>query len=181
MAKKWHLTPIQRRALPVLTLILTPALIVGIGYAAGLRWARTTSLPPGIYRLTSNPSDPLISFCPVGPSSVESSERGYRDKAWNCPDHHAPLLKPVVAKQGDTVTVSPAGISVNGQLLRNSHAYPLDGQKRPMHVWPQGTYPVQPGTVWVLSSFNKGSYDSRYYGPIATKNIIHYGHPVWQF
>lgn len=181
MARKWHLTPIQKRALPVLALILVPAIVAGAGYLSGLRWAKTPSLPPGLYRLTSNPSDPLISFCPTGQSSKESSERHYREEAWTCPDHHAPLLKPVVARVGDTVAVTNEGISVDGTYLRNSRAYALDGQKLPMHVWPNGTYTVQPGTVWVISSYNKASYDSRYYGPIRTESILHYGHPVWQF
>lgn len=160
---------------------MIPVLLGAVAYGAGLRWARTPSLPPGIYRLTDNPSDPLISFCPVGESSRESSERGYRDRSWACPDHHAPLLKPVVAREGDTVTISSAGISVNGHLLPNSRAYPFDGQRRPMHIWPSGLYTVARGTVWVVSTYNKASYDSRYYGPVAVQNIIHYGHPFWQY
>jgi len=181
MARKWHLTPRQRRALPASAVILIPSILAGIGYLSGLRWAKTPSLPRGIYRLTSNPNDPLISFCPTGQSSKESSERRYREESWVCPDHHAPLLKPVVAKAGDTVTVSKEGISVNGAFLRNSHAYAVDGQKLSMHIWPSGTYTVEPGTVWVVSTFNKASYDSRYYGPVRTASILHYGHPVWQF
>ena len=181
MARRWHLTPVQRRALPVGVLLLIPAVIAGVGYVSGLRWAKTPSLPPGIYRLTSNPSDPLISFCPIGQSSKESSERRYREDSWTCPDHHAALLKPVVAKAGDIVTVTKDGINVNGSYLRNSRAFALDGQKLPMHIWPSGIYPVSPGTVWVISSFNRASYDSRYYGPIKVSQILHYGHPVWQF
>ncbi len=172
-----------RRTAPVAVLVLIPVLL---GMAA--EWGdfvrtNTPSLPAGIYRLTHNTSDPLISFCPTGQASIVSSSRHYREESWTraCPDDHAPLLKPVVAREGDVVTISTEGISVNGQLLRNSKSYPYDHSHLPMNPVPHGTYPVAPGTVWVVSSYNKASYDSRYIGPVQTKDIRNYGHPVWQF
>jgi len=47
-------------------------------------------------------------------------------------DGYAPLLKPIAARAGDTVTVSEAGVAVNGKLLPNSKQYPKDGIGRPM-------------------------------------------------
>lgn len=171
----------RRRFAIVSGSVITPLVLLGAGYLAGLRWARTPSLPEGIYRVTTKATDPLIEFCPTGETSRESVERGYRYPALTCPDRHAPLMKPIVARPGDTVKTTPNGVEVNGHMLRNSKPFPYDGQHRPMHIWPFGSYVVQPHTFWVVSEYNKASYDSRYYGPVTTGDVVHYAHPVWQF
>ena len=171
----------RRRAAIVATMIAAPALACAVAYRCGLREAHTPSLPAGIYLLTSNPNDPLVSFCPRGLASTESSERGYREVSPTCPDHHAPLLKPVAAKPGDTVEVIREGIRVNGHLLPNSRPSAVDGKNRAMHIWPAGKYTVAPDSLWVISTYNKASYDSRYYGPIHISDVSHYGHQIWRF
>src|SRR5947209_8599620 len=70
-------------------------------------------------------------------------------------------MKPLVATAGDTVKVSTRGVSVNGRLLPNRAAMPFDTNHRPLQHWPFGAYRVAPGTVWVISSFNSRSFDSR--------------------
>ena len=175
------LRPSRFHARVIAGVLLLPAAFLGCAFSLGFRWARTTSIPPGIYRVTHNSADPLASFCPTGEASTVSVARHYRDEAWTCPDGHAPLLKPIAARAGDVVTVTHSQITVNGQPLRNSKAFAFDGQHLPMHRWPEGTYHVAPGTIWVISTYNIGSYDSRYYGPIVLSSVLHYGHPVWQF
>jgi conjugative transfer signal peptidase TraF len=80
-------------------------------------------------------------------------------------------MKPVVAIPGDTVNVSERGIAVNGKLLPNTAAKTKDSQGRPMTPWPFGTYRVAPGVIWVASSYNPWSFDSRYFGPIPVRII----------
>jgi type IV secretory pathway protease TraF len=67
--------------------------------------------------------------------------------------------------------VSSRGVAVNGGLLLNSAALPLDTKNRPLQHWLFGTYRVAPSTVWVISSFNARSFDSRYFGPVAVSSI----------
>jgi conjugative transfer signal peptidase TraF len=98
-----------------------------------------------------------------------------------CPDGGAPLLKPAVAFPGDQVQVSADGIRVNGQLLPNSAGRFRDHWQRPLDPWPYGTYKVIPGTVWVVSSFNSYSFDSRYFGAIPQSSIRHHLRPFWTF
>jgi type IV secretory pathway protease TraF len=50
-----------------------------------------------------------------------------------------------------------------------------------LRPWPEGVYRVEEGTIWVLSTYNISSYDSRYFGPIELSSVLRYGHPVWQF
>ncbi len=62
--------------------------------------------------------------------------------------------------------VSARGIAVNGLILPNTAPKTKDSQGRAMMPWPFGRYPVPPGFVWVASSYNPWSFDSRYFGPI---------------
>ena len=80
-------------------------------------------------------------------------------------------MKPIVAVAGDIVEVSSRGVAVDGRLLPNSAARPFDTKSRPLQHWPFGTYRVAPGTVWVISSFNARSFDSRYFGPVPIASI----------
>ncbi|MGH9344886.1 MAG: conjugative transfer signal peptidase TraF, partial [Terriglobia bacterium] len=133
--------------------------------AAGIRLNTSASLPIGLYKTTSDTTARLIAFCPPGLAASLSESRGYRGRG-NCPDGAEPLLKPIVAASGDLVEVSPQGIAVNGRLLPNSAPRAFDTKHRPLPHWPFGNYRVAGGTVWVVSSYNPRSFDSRYFGPI---------------
>ena len=156
------------------------ALALGLMSALGIRINTSYSLPMGIYARSNDRHTNLIEFCPEGYASMESSERGYRTTGV-CPDGAAPLLKPIVAKPGDTVEMSAGGISVNGRLLPQTAPVSKDRYGRPLRAWPSGRYPVADGFVWVASSYNRGSYDSRYMGPIPTRLIRSRLKPVWTF
>jgi conjugative transfer signal peptidase TraF len=84
-----------------------------------------------------------------------------------------------VAVAGDRVTVTAEGLAVNGMPLQNSRPAPADGQRRAMPVIAPGTYPVEPGTVWVVSSFNPASFDSRYFGPLPVAHVQGIARPLW--
>lgn len=133
--------------------------------AGGVRVNASSSLPIGLYTTTSDRRANLVEFCPPEPFATLSKHRGYRSTG-NCPDAAEPLMKPVVAAEGDIVEVSARGVAVNGRLLPNSSPRAFDTQNRPLLHWPFGRYQVAAGTVWVVSSFNQRSFDSRYFGPI---------------
>jgi conjugative transfer signal peptidase TraF len=171
--------PARRRRPVLLATAITFISTIGIAGIAGVRWNPTASVRTGLYVITNDANAPLVAFCPTGEAATEAIARGYRPRGLQCPDKYAALLKPVAARAGDTVEVSQNGISVNGRLLPNTASFKTDVKKRPMHVWPNGTYIVQPGTVWVLSTYNKYSYDSRYYGPIQLSTVITHAKPLW--
>jgi conjugative transfer signal peptidase TraF len=75
-------------------------------------------------------------------------------------------MKPVVARFGDTVEFSEGGVAVNRRLLPNTAPRIADTQGRPLQHFPFGRYVVQRGTVWVASTYNPRSFDSRYFGPV---------------
>jgi conjugative transfer signal peptidase TraF len=145
----------------------------------GLRINTSDSAPNGLYIISREDAAPFIEFCPAEPFATQSRERGYRAFGIACPDRAMPLLKPVVASAGDIVLMSPAGIAVNGHVLPNTTPLGADGAGRPLKPWPSGTYRVNPGTVWVASTYNRGSYDSRYMGPIELRQIRRRLKPLW--
>jgi conjugative transfer signal peptidase TraF len=130
----------------------------------GIRWNASPSLPIGIY-IESTEGTALVEFCPAEPAGSFAAARGYRD-AGSCPDAATPLMKPVVARYGDTVDFSENGVAVNSLLLPNTSPRKTDTQGRPLQHFPFGRYVVQRGTVWVASTYNPRSFDSRYFGPI---------------
>lgn len=146
----------------VLFLGLTPLLgafaLFGI---AGLRINTSASLPAGLYIASSEGS--FVEFCPDDHGL--SAQRSYRHNGV-CPDGAAPLLKPVIGKAGDEIVLSAAGIAVNGKLLPHTAPLDHDSARRPLTHWPFGRFVAAPGILWVASSYNSRSYDSRYLGPI---------------
>jgi len=169
----------------VATVPLLSIASLGVGLLAataaigGVRINTSYSLPLGIYVRTHDRDARLIEFCPVEPFASESSERGYRTHGTACADGAVPLLKPIVAVAGDRVVLSAEGMRVNGRLLPKTAPLFRDAAGRSLHPWPFGTYVVEQGVVWVASTYNRGSYDSRYMGPISISQIRARLRPVW--
>ena len=156
----------------VMTMVGTFA-ICGI---AGIRINGSPSLAVGLYLVTARYDANLVEFCPTGPFAQLAIARGYRD-AGSCSDGGAPLLKPVVARPGDLVEVSVAGVAVNGHLLPNTAPMKRDTKNRPLSSWPPGRYTVAPDSVWVASSYSMRSFDSRYFGPVPLDSVRNYVRP----
>jgi conjugative transfer signal peptidase TraF len=135
---------------------------------AGVRINMTPSVPPGLYIEISDSN--LVEFSPSGPPAALAAARGYRIGG-NCDDGASPLLKPVVARTGDTVEYSGNGIAVNGRLLLNTAPLSKDTDGRLLQHFPYGRYDVLPGQVWVASTYNPRSFDSRYFGAIDVSSI----------
>jgi conjugative transfer signal peptidase TraF len=165
-----------RKTAIVLGLITAAGFVAGL---AGVRINTSSSLPLGLYLRTHESAATLVEFCPAEPFASFSRDRGYRVAGLACSDRAVPLLKPVIAHAGDGVEVSAAGIAVNGHLLPNTSPLRRDAAGRPLTPWPSGFYVVSPGFVWVASTYNMGSYDSRYMGPVNEKLIRGRLRPLW--
>ena len=152
-------------------------------WASGIRINMTRSLPLGLYLMTEDPKASLVAFCPALGAMDESASRGYRGRSYglDCPDGAPPLLKPVVATPGQNVAITEKGIAVERKLLANTAPLPFDAKHRPLRAWPAGDYVVEPGTLWVASTFHPGGYDSRYLGPIRLDQVLYRLRPLWLF
>ena len=143
----------------------------------GLRINASRSLPIGLYVTSSESRANLVEFCPSAAFGSLAMARGYRGQG-TCQDGGAPLLKPVVARAGDLVDVSAQGIAVNGRLLPNTVPLQADTKGRSLTAWQSGRYIVAPDTVWVASSYNQRSFDSRYFGPVTSSAIRNHVRPL---
>lgn len=161
---------ILRGLLAPLSAGLAVTAIAGAFHFAGIRVNASASLPIGLYRITSDQRAKLVEFCPAEPFGSLSANRAYRGKG-NCPDGAEPLMKPIVAVAGEVVTMSIRGVTVSGRLLPNSAPLTVDTHNHPLKHWPTGDYRVLAGTVWVISSYNARSFDSRYFGPVTISSI----------
>lgn len=112
---------------------------------------------------------------PISSSSVPSNHsrdsRSSGATAGSCPDGAAPLLKPVVARAGNLVEMSPEGIAVKGHLLPNTAPLENHTNGRPLTSCTPGRYMVGPDSVWVASSYNGRSFDCRYFGPVSLDSV----------
>jgi conjugative transfer signal peptidase TraF len=161
--------------------IAVVSIVLALGFAGIRLNIASSSLPAGLYRIVPAGKGNDLLICPTGLAEKISIEREYRVKSCGCGDGYAPLLKPIAARDGDTVTVNEAGVAVNGKLLPNSKQYPQDGIGRPMPLVPFGSYAVRSGTVWVISSYNRFSFDSRYFGPVRLDEKVKYAKLFWLF
>lgn len=134
-------------------------IVVNASRSAPLGFYRRSDPPPG---RTAISNGNYVLFCPDQRWPGFKENPNYRN-GWlgNCPDGFEALLKPVVAWPGDTVTVTPLGVAVNGALLLNSMATPKDSNGEVLHAYPLGNYKVNPGQLWVISSYSRRSFDSR--------------------
>jgi conjugative transfer signal peptidase TraF len=161
------------------------AALILCAHSAGLRVNESPSLPIGIWLIS--PLDralrrnDIVSFCPPDtPAFREARVRGYLGKGL-CEAGYEPLLKPVAAIEGDRLSRTDKGISINGRLIANSKNMSRDGLGGTLPSPGSSNSVVVKGEVWVISSYNPLSFDSRYFGPIPISRIEGLAHPLFVF
>lgn len=168
----------MKRIAQFLMLILT--LSVGL-WMWGLRYNFTESLPKGFYLLKREFSllenkRSIVYFCPPDSEVFQQAlERGYLMRGV-CPGGFAPLIKQLVAVPGDVIAVQREGVSVNGIRLENSESQLTDRQGRQMTK--AESVRLGADQVWVMSTYNPRSFDSRYFGPIDVSLIQGHVEPL---
>jgi len=159
---------------------------------AALAWASFVSPLP---RLTYNPSDSVaVGWYRVDslghrasslprPLSVDSivlvplpteaaalaAQRGYLPT-------RVPLLKRIGA-------VAPQEVCITGGIVRidgvpSAAVLRADRMGRPLPSWSQCRR-LEPGELFLLSTTNPASFDSRYFGPVSASTVLGVAHPVW--
>lgn len=93
-----------------------------------------------------------------------------------CPGGVVPLLKRVVATEGDIVILADGGLQVSGRPIPNT-ATPRGSDKLPP-AYPRGTYLVGKDQFWLIANVHPHSFDSRYFGPVGRADILSSTVPV---
>jgi len=122
----------------------------------GLWW-----ITPGAVPVTGN----VVVACLPGDAGLNARLRGYLTSG-PCPGDRSPLLKPVVALQGDVVLLTPERVTVNGIALSDSAQIKTDSAGREMFHMNAGTYVVGRDSAWLIATGNPRSFDSRYFGQL---------------
>ena len=149
-------------------------LALGIAfYAAGARVNTTRSIPVGLYWTSSAPVEKgaYVLFCPpqVGVFD-DAKKRGYIGAGF-CPGGYGYMMKRVLAAKNDTVSISDAGVQVNGQLLPLSGPIKADKAGRPMPRDQAGSFVLGNSEVLLMSDVSSTSFDGRYFGPVNSEQI----------
>ena len=130
------------------------------------------SVPRGWYRI--GPADSLqvgsivLARLPVQAAAL-AAQRGYLPAG-------IPLLKRIGAVAPQQVCID--GLSVRTDDVAVAAVMHADGRGRPLSVWPQCRHLVH-GELFLLSSTNPASFDSRYFGPILASSVIGNAQPLW--
>ena len=147
-----------------------------------LRLNLSSSVPLGVYRLVAGSPHrgSTVLLCLPKPVAELARDRGYLRMRGNCPGNVSPVGKPVLALPGDTIVVERnAGLFVNGARIPNTRALARDEAGRMLPHFPDGTYPVASGQLWVASQYSSRSFDSRYFGPVEGSSVRSVIRPIW--
>lgn len=149
---------------PLPRLIYNPSDSVAVG------WYRVDPLhhrPGSLPRALAVGSIVLASLPPD--AAALAAQRGYLPT-------RVPLLKRVGAVAPQHVCVFDALVWIDGVPV--AAVRPADRLGRPLPSWPQCRQ-LQPGELFLLSTTNPASFDSRYFGPVSASAVIGVARPVW--
>lgn len=161
--------------------VLTLLAGVAVGArAAGLRVPLTASLPWGVYReVGGSPERGAIAlWCLPEQTARWARARAYLGRG-SCPGAVAQLGKIVLAAAGDTVRFGADGVVVNGVAVSGTRPLSRDAAGRRLPRAPFGTYVLRRDQAWLWSPYTSRSFDSRYFGPVATTSLVAVVRPVW--
>ena len=156
-------------------------LIPASAWLAGVRLNLTSSLPAGLYFVARGaPSrGAIVLVCLPSEVATFARMRGYVPLG-RCPGWAAPVGKDVLAVAGDTVAVVPEGLQVNGAPVAMSLARVYDSRGRRLPSLSLGHYVVRRDELWLLGR-HPLSFDSRYFGPVASSSVLTAVRPLLVF
>lgn len=136
-----------------------------------LIWNASPSMDQGLYWITSQ-SDfergEIVAAEPPTNVAIMMGQRGYLPAG-------LPLIKRIVAMDGDTFCRIGNAISADGQPVAEARDH--DRMRRPLPVW-QGCTALKEDEVFLLGD-SPESFDSRYFGPVSRTQIWGRAVPIW--
>ncbi|MBK6745296.1 S26 family signal peptidase [Ottowia sp.] len=149
---------------PLPRLVYNPSDSVAVG------WYRVEPLHghPGSLPRPLSVGSIVLTRLPADAAAL-AAQRGYLPT-------RVPLLKRVGAVAPQHVCVFDALVWIDGVPV--AAVRPADRLGRALPSWPQCRQ-LGPGELFLLSSTNPASFDSRYFGPVSASAVIGVAHPVW--
>lgn len=142
----------------------------------------TNSMPKGIYLVTDKKitRGSYVAVCLPSPLALFAFNRGYLFKG-NCPSRTVPLLKQVVATENDHIKRLKTHITVNATTLPHSNTFSHDRKRMPLYQTISSDWILGKKELWLYGTQSAHSWDSRYFGPIAERNILYVVYPYLTF
>ncbi len=137
-----------------------------------LVWNVTASVPVGLYRIAPEPAQRRGELVAVRPSPTLARYMASRRYV----EAGALLVKPVAAVAGQQVCRTGATVTVDGVTVATARI--ADRIGRPLPVW-TGCRRLPAGAVFLLARAVPASFDGRYFGPVATSNVVGRALPLW--
>ncbi|OLL27302.1 conjugative transfer signal peptidase TraF [Burkholderia sp. SRS-W-2-2016] len=153
----------------------------GVMYSAGARVNTSKSIPLGLYWTSSAAitKGEYVIFCPPQRTVFANArERGYIGSGF-CPGDFGYMMKKVLAAKGDTVSLTPQGVTVNGELLPHSKPLPADAVGRPLPRMTDERYTLGESELLLMTDRSATSFDARYFGPVTREQVKSVIRPVF--
>jgi conjugative transfer signal peptidase TraF len=150
-----------------------------LGAWGGFRLNVTQSYPVGLWQIEALQRQPavgdIIFICPPAvPAFRLAQSRGYLPRGL-CPGGSGPMIKSVAALAGQQIEIT-GHVRIDDRFLDHSEVLRADAKGRKLPIFGGGAVPV--GHVF-LHSKSRGSYDSRYFGPLPVDGILGLARPVF--
>jgi conjugative transfer signal peptidase TraF len=139
------------------------------------------SLPIGLYRIVRGAHPrvgDLVLVCLPPKVAALARTRGYLTRG-RCASGVEPLGKRIAAASGDTVSVTSAGLVINGHSIPSTVPLRFDSRRRELPQLVGYRRALGPDELWLLATGHLRSFDSRYFGPVSIGAVIAVVHPVW--
>jgi conjugative transfer signal peptidase TraF len=146
------------------------AAIAAIVPQPAVLWNRSESEPTGLYvRTSASPTTGrIIAFrAPASAFPYADNRMGYLRRI--------PILKRIAAGPGDIVCTQGGALSINGRWRATVLSHDPRGGLLPQWL---GCRALEKGEFFVFSDRITNSFDSRYYGPVRTAEIVGVFEPV---
>ena len=156
-----------------------------LAYLGGARINRSHSLPKGLYWTVGKTPErgDIVTFRPDDSAPFRMArERGYifpgrhNDRGAGGYDL---MMKKLLALPGDVVSITDAGVVVNGSLIPNTKPLDRDNIGDPLPVSRLDNYRLRDREVLFLSDHLPRSFDARYFGVQDMRQIAEVVVPVW--
>ena len=163
-----------RSAVFVATVMAVAAIgtTAGSGTAPRFVWNVSGSVPIGLYGVRAArdlAAATLVVAYPPEPLAAWLAERRYLPRG-------VPLLKPVLALEGQTVCRVGPVITVDGRDMGVARKQDHSGWHLP--IW-QGCHVINGSEVFLMNPDEPASLDGRYFGPIPIAAIAGLADPLW--
>jgi conjugative transfer signal peptidase TraF len=144
----------------------------GPGATPRFVWNISGSTPTGLYRVRPEPHpavSTLVVAYPPEPLAAWLAKGRYLPRG-------VPLLKPVLALEGQTVCRAGPLVTVDGHDVGIAREHDHSG--RPLPVW-KGCRVIGEDEVFLMNPDEPASLDGRYFGPIHVSAIAGRAEPLW--